>query len=254
MNKVWVVFKKEIKEILQQRTLILALFVLPLLIIIGTGYTLTNTSSVQGVTASQADPSLVGLTTTEVAQLAIGKMFRMYLLAQPLLIPAMIAAYSIVGEKNNRTLEPLLAAPVPTWQLLLAKSLSAIIPALIATWISGIVFIAEIGLFTSQAVFAQVITPGWLIIMGLTVPVLMITPVAVTVMISSRFNDPRTTSQVASLIFVVIVLLFSLFGAGLVFSPLISILITAFLALLGAALLWSATRVFQRENILTQWK
>jgi ABC-2 type transport system permease protein len=254
MNKVWLVLKKELREIFQQRTLLLTLWVLPLLIIIGAGYLLMNPSGAGQISPSVSNPQRIGMNSIEMAQTAIGGMFRLYLLAQPLLIPAMIAAYSIVGEKNNRTLEPLLAAPVTTWQLLLAKSLSAMLPALVATWISGGIFIAEVGLLTSPAVFAQVITPGWLIILILTVPILMLTPVAVTVMISSRFNDPRTTSQVASLIFVVIVLVFSLFGGSLVFSPQSSMLITIFLAILGTVLLWSATRVFQRENILTQWK
>jgi ABC-2 type transport system permease protein len=253
MNKVWLVLRKELKEIFQQRTLILTLLVVPILIIAANGYLLSNPLSAGRISIPATDPRLAGMTSAQVVQLAIGSMFRMYLLAQPLLIPAMIAAYSIVGEKNNRTLEPLLAAPVRTWQLLFAKSLSAMLPALIVTWISGGIFIAEVALFTAPAVFAQIVTPGWLIIMIITVPVLMLTPVAVTVMISSRFNDPRTTSQVASLIFVVLVLAFSLFGSSLIISPLMSLIITIFMALLGVALLWSATRVFQRENILTRW-
>jgi ABC-2 type transport system permease protein len=253
MNKVWLVLWKELKEILQQRTLMMTLGVIPLLLILATGYLLNNPTSAGPVSAPATDPRLVGMTTVQVAQLAIGSLFRMYLLAQPLLIPAMIAAYSIVGEKNNRTLEPLLAAPVRTWQLLLAKSLSAMLPALIVTWISGGIFILEMAIWSSPTVFAQVVTPGWLIILILTVPVLMMIPVAVTVMISSRFNDPRTTSQVASLIFVVLVLVFSLFGRSLVISPLMSFVITGLLALLGVGFLLGATRVFQRENILTRW-
>ncbi len=251
MNKVWLVLQKELKEIIQQRTLLITLFIFPLLIIVGGGYLLKNPLAwTSGAIPTASVPGLSGI---QVAQIEIGNLFRMYLLAQPLLIPAMIAAYSIVGEKNNRTLEPLLAAPVRTWQLLSAKSLSAMLPALAATWISGGIFIAEVALFTSPAVFALVITPGWLIILILTVPVLMLTPVAVTVMISSRFNDPRTTSQVASIIFVILVLAFSLFGSRLVISPLMSLSITVFLTLLGVGLLWIATRVFQRENILTRW-
>jgi ABC-2 type transport system permease protein len=253
MNKVWLVLRKELKEIFQQRTLVLALLLIPLLIIMATGYLLKNPLGAGSVSMPASDPRLANMTAFQIAQLAIGSMFRMYLLAQPLLIPAMIAAYSIVGEKNNHTLEPLLAAPVRTWQLLLAKSLSAMLPALIATWISGGIFIAEVAFLTSPAVFAQIVTSGWLIILIITVPVLMLIPVAVTVMISSRFNDPRTTSQVASLIFVVLVLVFTLFGSSLVISPFMSLIITLFLALLGVALLWSATRVFQRENILTRW-
>jgi ABC-2 type transport system permease protein len=253
MNKVWLVLRKELKEIFQQRTLVMALGLIPLLIIVATGYLMKHPLSAGSVSSPTSDPRLVGMTTVQIAQTAIGSLFRMYLLAQPLLIPAMIAAYSIVGEKNNRTLEPLLAAPVRTWQLLLAKSLSAMLPALIVTWISGGIFILEIAIFSSPAVFAQVVTPGWLIILILTVPVLMLIPVAVTVMISSRFNDPRTTSQVASLIFVILVLAFTLFGSNLVISPITSLVITAFLAILGLVLLWSATKIFQRENILTRW-
>jgi ABC-2 type transport system permease protein len=253
MIKVWLVLQKELKEIVQQRTLVLSLLLIPLLIIVATAYLLKNPLSSGNGPIPTSDPRFVGLTAAQISQIAIGNMFRMYLLAQPLLIPAMIAAYSIVGEKNNRTLEPLLAAPVTTWQLLSAKSLSAMLPALFATWISGAIFIVEVALLTSPAVFSLVITPGWLIIMILTVPVLMLIPVSVTVMISSRFNDPRTTSQVASLIFVVLVLAFTLFGTSLVISPLISLAITAIAAFLGVGLLWSATRVFQRENILTRW-
>jgi len=253
MIKVWLVLQKELKEIIQQRTLVLSLLLIPLLIIVATGYLLKNPLSAGSVSLPTNNPQLAGLTAEQIAQITIGNMFRMYLLAQPLLIPAMIAAYSIVGEKNNRTLEPLLAAPVSTWQLLSAKSLSAMLPALFATWISGGIFVAEVALLTSPAVFSLVITPGWLIIMILTVPVIMLIPVSVTVMISSRFNDPRTTSQVSSLIFVALVLAFTLFGTNLVISPQISLAITALAAFVGVGLLWSATRVFQRENILTRW-
>jgi ABC-2 type transport system permease protein len=253
MNKVWLVLQKELKEIVQQRTLVLSLLLIPLLIIVATGYLLKNPLSAGSVSLPTNNPNLAGLTLIQFAQIEIGNLFRMYLLAQPLLIPAMIAAYSIVGEKNNRTLEPLLAAPVRTWQLLSAKSLSAMLPALFTTWISGGIFIAEVALLTSPAVFSLVITPGWLIIMILTVPVMMLIPVSVTVMISSRFNDPRTTSQVSSLIFVALVLAFTLFGSRLVISLVTSLVITAFLLFLGVGLLWSATRVFQRENILTRW-
>jgi ABC-2 type transport system permease protein len=184
----------------------------------------------------------------------VGSLFRLYVLAEPLIIPAMIAAFSIVGEKNGRTLEPLLATPVETWQLLLAKSLAAIIPATLATWISGGIFAVEMAVFTSPDVFAQVVTPGWLILVLVTAPVLTITPVALSVMSSSRFNDPRASSQIASLIFVVLLLVFTTIGRSLVISPLLSLAITAILIVIGIILLRLASAVFQRETILTRWK
>jgi ABC-2 type transport system permease protein len=253
MNKVWLILQKEITEILQQRILLFTIALFPLFMIGSAGYLLANPLNGVHLPISPSDPRFAGLASFQIDQMAIGSMFRVYLLAQPLLIPAVIAAYSIVGEKNNRTLEPLLAAPVRTWQLLVAKCLSAMIPAVAVTWISGGIFIAEVARLASPVVFQNIITPGWLLILILTVPVLVITPVALTVMISSRVNDPRTASQVSSLIFIVLVLAFSLFGSGLVFSPTLALIVTMGLALIGGGLVWGATRVFQREAILTRW-
>jgi ABC-2 type transport system permease protein len=246
MNKVWLVLRRELREIFQTRALLYSLCVLPLVILFMAGFVLNKASMAKGASSPGSAADLQSLIT-------IGNLFRLYVLAEPLLIPTMIAAYSVVSEKNNRTLEPVLATPIETWQLLLAKCLSAIVPATLATWISGGIFTAEMAAFTPPAVFTQVITPGWLVLLILTVPMLTLTPVAVTVMTSSRFNDPRAASQVASLIFVALLLFFSLSGRSLVLSPLMSLGISAGLALLGAVLLWGATRVFQRENILTRW-
>src|SRR6476661_715048 len=59
----------------------------------------------------------------------------------PLVVPITIASYSIVGEKQQRSLEPLLATPIKTWELLLAKALSAAIPGVLSTWWGFALFI-----------------------------------------------------------------------------------------------------------------
>ena len=41
-----------------------------------------------------------------------------------------LAAHAIVGEKQARTLEPLLATPITTTELLVAKVLGALVPTL----------------------------------------------------------------------------------------------------------------------------
>jgi len=236
MNKVWIILRKELRDIFQYRPLIYSLCVMPLIIVFLSGFVLFNASHDPG---SQAD---------------IGNLFRLYVLAEPLIIPTIIAAYSIVGEKNSHTLEPVLATPVETWQLLAAKCLASVIPATLATWISGGLFVAEMAAFTTPAAFAQVITPGWLVLMILAAPALTLTPTALTVMTSSRINEPRAASQVASLFFVAILLVFSTVGRALVISPLLSLGITVVLVVLGIILLRMATAVFQREAILTHWK
>jgi ABC-2 type transport system permease protein len=251
MNKVWLILRKELKEIFQQRALIYSLCVVPLILVVLGGIVLYNTQASRLSILSAGQTDLSSAIDTEIS---VGNLFRMYLLVEPVFIPAIIAAYSIVGEKNTRTLEPLLATPLETWQLLMAKSLSAMIPAIAATWISAGLYIAELAFFTVPGVLGQIITPAYLILLVLMAPVLTFTPVALTVMASSRFNEPRAAAQVSTVIFIVLMLIFSTVGRGQVISPLASLLSTLVMAVVGIILFWIAIGIFQRETILTRWK
>ncbi len=251
MNKVGLILRKELREIFQQRPLIYSLCVIPLFLVLLGGFILYNTQASRLSISSGGQTDLTSAINT---QENVGDLFRMYLLVEPLFIPGIIAAYSIVGEKNSRTLEPLLATPLETWQLLLAKSLSAMLPAIALTWISGGLYIAELVFFTVPGVLGQIISPAYLVLLLLTAPVLTLTPVALTVMASSRFNEPRAAAQVSTAIFIVLMLVFSLAGRGQVISPLASLVSTLVMAAVGGALFWVATGIFQREAILTRWK
>ena len=50
------------------------------------------------------------------------------MLITPVLIPAVLAAYSVVGEREQGTLEPLLTTPVRREELLLGKALGVVLP------------------------------------------------------------------------------------------------------------------------------
>jgi ABC-2 type transport system permease protein len=253
MNKVWLVLQKELRELLPQRVLLFSVSFLPLVLVVLAGILLASPLQGKSLPPAASDPRLASLTALQVQQAYIGLQFRMILLFQSLFIPAIIASYSIVGEKNNRTLEPLLAAPVRTWQLLLAKALAALLPAVAVTWLSSLIFSLEVAGQAGPAVLTLVVTPGWLVAVFLSVPVLVMTPIALAVMVSSRVNDPRAASQLSSLLFVVLLIVFELSGSLLVLSVPFTLTLTAAFAILGVFLLWGATRIFQREVILTRW-
>jgi ABC-2 type transport system permease protein len=253
MTKVWLVLQKELRELLPQRVLLFSVSFLPLIIVVLSGILLVYPIKGARLPAASSDPIMATLAPLQIQQAFIGMEFRIILLFQSLVIPAIIAAYSIVGEKNNRTLEPLLAAPVRTWQLLLAKILAALFPAVAVTWISSAVFTGEIFILTSPGVFHLVITPGWLTAVVVTVPVMVLIPIALAVMISSRVNDPRAASQLSSLLFIILLFGIELSRSMLVLSVPFTLIITAILGALGVILLIAATRFFQRETILTRW-
>lgn len=61
----------------------------------------------------------VGLNEADCTQVYMLNLFTLMFMILPVTIPVTIAAYSIVGEKTTRSLEPLLATPITTTELLL---------------------------------------------------------------------------------------------------------------------------------------
>ncbi len=261
MDKILVILNKEWLEIRQQRTLLLTILLLPLLftvISVGTFITIGILPHIGSSSTlnTLSMPTLAGLSSIEIAQAVVGLQMSLLYVLLPIVITSVIASYSIVGEKTSRTLEPLLATPIRTWELLLGKSLSALLPAIVATWLAGGLFILCVALFSLSArVFAAIVSPAWLIVFLLWTPLLALIGIAVMVAVSSRVNDPRTAQQFS--IFLVLPIIALIIGqvSGLyVLGPVFAFAIFLLLVLLAILAIWIVTRLFQREVILTRWK
>jgi ABC-2 type transport system permease protein len=203
-----------------------------------------------------ANATLGGLTERELVQAIAGIQFSSFFILLPIIIPSVIASYSIVGEKTNRTLEPILATPVRTWELLLGKVLAALVPAVGVSWAAGGIFIAGMVLVTTSGrVFAAIVSPAWLLILLLGTPALALIVIAAMVAVSARVNDPRTAQQISGFLIIPFVLVFVGQLAGLVvLRPALVLAAVLALALIAALALWAATRLFRRETILTRWR
>lgn len=260
MNKVWAIISKEWLEMRHDRSMLLSILLPPLLLTllpIGVIYTVGQTpdDDITTLGAVLADPSLAGMPALDLGQVIIGRQFALLFLMMPLLIPSIIAAYSIVGEKTRRTLEPLLATPIQTWELLMGKCLTAFIPAIGITWLCGGLFIAGTSVVVTNAhVFALIIHPAWLLVLVLCTPMLALIAIALAVAISSRVNDPRTAQQLSGVVIIPILLLFfgQLIGL-LVLNAAFAIGAAMFLAIAAVLAFWGAAQLFQREAILTRW-
>jgi ABC-2 type transport system permease protein len=79
--------------------------------------------------------------------------------------------------------------------------------------------------------------------------------VALIVVLSSRVNDPRTAQQFSAVLVVpVLALLFGQLAGVIVLGPALALGIGAVLAIVAGGAVWLATRLFQREVILTRWR
>ncbi len=262
MDKILVIIKKEWAEVFKQRMVLFTVAFMPLML---TAIPLGILFSMGGETTDAALAELPASLTEYCPQgMPTGDCFQVYMVSQflimfmilPLTIPSTIAAYSIIGEKTSRSLEPLLATPISTIELLAGKGLAALIPAVLATYAAFAIFLVGAWLLTtSPGVLSALVDARWLLAVGLVGPLLAVLSVTFSMMVSSRVNDPRVAEQLAAVIIVPLLAVF--FGqlAGLlVFNRTLVLWIAAFLILLDAGMLYLAVRLFQRETILTRWK
>ncbi len=195
-------------------------------------------------------------TPSECMQGFLVNQFLLLFLLIPLAVPLTIASYSIVGEKATRSLEPLLATPTSTTEIIVGKALASAIPAIGATWLAFVIFlIGARFLVASARVYALFMNPMWLVAMILIAPLLTVLSVNVAIIISSRVSDPRAAEQIGMLVILPLMLIF--FGAIFGVIPLNTttmFLLGAVTLLVDVGLVVLGVRLFQRETILTQWK
>jgi len=260
MNRIRAIIAKEYLEARHNKMIVMTLAILPVMILAIALGTLYAIQSGIGGELSAADLSEVpemwrGLDPKDAIGIMLVTQFMFMFLIVPASIPVTIASYSIVGEKEAKSLEPLLATPIRTWELLLGKSLAATIPAVIISWLVFGLFALGVRLLSSAAVFAVVTNPVWLIANLVVGPLLAALSVLLGVIASSRMSDPRAVQQIVAFLALPIVLIGVGQSAGLFLVSEGMILLGALLVLaVDAGLLVLAVRLFQRETILTRWR
>lgn len=262
MQKIKTIIRKEWAEVFKNRMVLFTIIFLPLIM---TALPLiilfaTHDSGMDAISTELPEQfsqfCAEDLSTGECFQVYMVSQFLLMFMMIPLVIPINIAAYSVVGEKTNRSLEPLLATPITTAELLTAKNLAATIPAVLATWIGFALFIVGVLIISgSRAMTAALLDPMWLLAVLLVGPLMAVMSVNFSIMVSSRVNDPRVAEQVSTVVILPLLALF--FGqiSGLFFLNKTLILIIALaLMFIDLGLVFVAVRTFQREVILTRWK
>jgi ABC-2 type transport system permease protein len=188
-------------------------------------------------------------------QLFLFQQFLLLFMLIPVTGAMALAAHSVVGEKQARTLEPLLATPISTFELLVAKVLGAFLPTLaiaaagLVLYFGGIVLLAEAGVAAAMA------SARTAVLVTLVGPAAALVSLQTAIVVSSRVNDPRTAQQFGVLLILPLsTLLVAQFIGKLWLSP-------AALALIGAGLIgvWMlltaiSVALFDRETILTRWR
>lgn len=188
-------------------------------------------------------------------QLFLFQQFLMLFLLTPITGAMALAAHAVVGEKQAHTLEPLLATPITTIELLLAKVLGALIPTMAISMAGLALYFAVMPLVAEPGVLQAMLGARTILLVVLVGPMAALVSLQAAILISSRVNDARTAQQFGVLIIVPLTgVLIAQFTGSLWLSA--TALGIVGIALFGVWILLTLFSVvmFERESILTRWR
>ena len=200
-------------------------------------------------------PQWSNFSAAELAGAFAVQQFLAFFLLMPAYIPLSIATFSIIGEKQARTLEPVLATPIRTVELLAGKAIAALVPGLLAGWVTYVAFVLLASVVYGPHLFGVVTDPSWLAGVFVLGPAVGLSSVVAGVIVSSRVNDPRVAQQIGGIIIVPIIAITLIQATGTLLVGATGYLLVAAVVLVLSLLgLRAGVALFDREAILTRWR
>jgi ABC-type Na+ efflux pump permease subunit len=221
----WAIAGKDFKVLGRKKSIAYTLVVFPLVIAVGL-------------------PAIGWLLITRDAVLAANlipyfNVFAFFFVVVASFLPSAIASYSIVGEKVEKSLEPLLATPVTDDEILL-----------------GAIYMVLVDVITLQPL-GYLYYPDWTaaVLFLLAAPLACLFSVELSVIVSARVTDVRAAQQFGRLLLLPFAAVYVLGEIGIV--PLVAdnlLIISAVLLVVDVVLFSISRSTFKREEILTKWK
>jgi ABC-2 type transport system permease protein len=242
LSKAWIVASKDFKTFTKRKSILYSIIYFELIVSIGLPFIARLIASKTSAAAAVLPNFLNAFSFLYV----IGAAFA----------PVGIAAYSLIGEKVQKSLEPLLATPTTDEEILAGKSIAAFLPAMGANYIGALIFMVLTDLLTNSTL-KYLYYPNWdiAIILFLLAPLSCLLGVGFNILVSSRVNDVRTAQQLGTMIllpFAAVYLLSEFKVISLTSNNML--IMAAVLLVVDVIVFYLVKAAFQREEILTKWK
>jgi ABC-2 type transport system permease protein len=260
------IVRKDLKVVLQNKGVSIPLIVLPVVILgilPGLAAVAPALQNVPGANLSSLENLLQQMPDSLRAQLAgynemqsIIVLMLVYFLAPmylilPLMVASVIAADSFAGDKERKTLEALLYTPTTDRELLVAKLLSAWLPAVVIAW-GGFVLYAVVANLAAWSTMGRIFFPTlmWIVLALWVAPAIAGLGLGVTVLISARAQGFQEAYQMGAIVVLPILLLLVGQATGVMyFSIWLVLLLGLVFWAIDASLLWFGGRTFRRTSL-----
>jgi ABC-2 type transport system permease protein len=245
LSKAWIIAEKDFAIFRKKKSVIYSVVLLPLFVSISLPLILqfSGSSKSGGGIPAEALPTVVNA-------------FSFLFITGAVTLPTAIASYSLVGEKVQKSLEPLLATPTTEGEILLGKSIVAFLPPIAAIYTGAVIFMTLIDSLT-YSTLGYFYFPTWNmgVILLLLAPLSSILSIEFDILISSRVNDVRAAQQLGGIIALPFAGIYVLAEAEILSLEISNLLIiSASLVTIDVILFYISKAVFRREKILTKWK
>jgi ABC-2 type transport system permease protein len=227
------VIRKELREFRRNRSLVIGMGIVPLVFCV--------------------QPFVAVFTLSSSASNALSREHvLLYMLGIPALVPSFIAAYCVVGERQQGTLEPVLTTPISREELLLGKALAALLPSIAVSYVVFGLFVLCVTLFAQPGVATALIRPGDLVAQVLFTPLLALWSIWLAMIISTRASDVRVAQQLATLASLPTVAVTTLVAVNVITpSGELALIAAVILLVLNGIGLRAVSSTFDRERLVT---
>jgi ABC-2 type transport system permease protein len=179
--------------------------------------------------------------------------FVAFFMLVPLMASSVVAANSIVGEKERKTLETLLYTPVTNREFLTAKLLASFVPAVLVSWVGFAGYFVALnliyGLMRGMLIVRSWI---WLPTILLLSPSVSLLGLSITLMVSLKAKSYNEAQQTAGIIVLPVIALIVVQIAGLVtFRPLLVVALAAVLFAVSYLIIAQVAPRISREAIIS---
>jgi ABC-type Na+ efflux pump permease subunit len=213
MRRTILICRKELLEFIRDKRLSIPFFILSL------GFPIFFQFMLFGVTMVAAPAS--GAAHVKAVNGIIAKIFPTFLLMIAVCTMAFslgMAVESFVGEKERKTLEPLLAAPISDVQLFVSKCLAATAPPVVMCYLSCALFVGLSAWRLGRAGIAIPLTGENVLFLAVFAPLAALLMCSAAAVVSAWASSVKSASQIAGFAIVFFILLVQVRGQAILES------------------------------------
>jgi ABC-2 type transport system permease protein len=239
LARIGAVARKEFVEFRRNRLIIATTAILPVIFLI------SPTASILAVKVSVTSAALSNRVNETL----------FFPLLIPVLVPGVMSAFAVVGEREQGTLEPVLTTPVGRIELLLGKAAAIFVPAVGMAYLVFGIFMAIVRIGARPAVATAVWNAPQLPAELIFIPLLAAWAIWVGLAISARAMETRVAQQLSALAGLPPLALTALMSFHVIPPSLgMAALLAGALLVIDCAACFFVARLFDRERLVTGTK